>query len=192
MIEKVFGASGERVILEECLYGEELSILAITGGERLVILPSSQDHKAIGEGDRGPNTGGMGAYAPAPLLTDELAREVERQVFRPFLRGLQAEGIDYRGVIYAGLMIGRSKINLLEFNVRFGDPETQAILPLIRSDLLPLLLAAAEGSEDAAAFSADLPLFAGSAATVVLASEGYPGVYATGKAIPGIEGGRPA
>lgn len=192
MIEKVFGASGERVILEECLYGEELSILAITGGERLVILPSSQDHKAIGEGDRGPNTGGMGAYAPAPLLTDELAHEVERQVFRPFLKGLQAEGIDYRGVIYAGLMIGRGQINLLEFNVRFGDPETQAILPLIRSDLLPLLLAAAEGSEDAAAFSADLPLFAGSAATVVLASEGYPGVYATGKAIRGLkEAARP-
>lgn len=186
MIEKVFGAAGERVLIEDCLFGEELSLLAITGGGRLVLLPSAQDHKAIGEGDRGPNTGGMGAYAPASLLNDELAREVERQVFHPFLEGLGAEGIDYRGVIYAGLMISGREIKVLEFNARFGDPETQAILPLIRSDLLPLLMAAAEGDPGMEAFS-PLELTAGSAATVVLASEGYPGLYTTGKVIRGLE-----
>ena len=189
MVERVFGAAGEHLLLEDCLYGDELSLLAITDGERMVVLPSSQDHKAIGEGDRGPNTGGMGAYAPAPLLTGELYREVERQVFRPFLQGLAAEGIDYRGVIYAGLMIEGRKINLLEFNVRFGDPETQAILPLLRSDLLPLLLAAAEGSLEPREHQ--LQRHGGSAACVVLASEGYPGTYETGKVIRGLEEAAP-
>ena len=190
MLEKAFGSSGERVLLEECLYGEELSILAVTDGEQLVLLPSSQDHKAIGEGDRGPNTGGMGAYAPAPLLTGELSDVIERQVFRPFLSGLAAEGIDYRGVIYAGLMIEGRKINLLEFNVRFGDPETQAILPMIRSDLLPLLLAAAEGSLNSQV--GKLQRHDGAAACVVMASGGYPGAYKTGRVIRGLERAAPA
>lgn len=189
MVEKIFGEAGAQVLIEECLQGEELSVLAITDGRELVMLPSAQDHKAIGEGDKGPNTGGMGAYAPAPLLTAELAGEVERAVFRPFLKGLEAGGIEYRGVIYAGLMIdSHRRINLLEFNVRFGDPETQVILPLLRDDLLPLLLAAAEGRLSGAALS-HFPkcLRSGTAACVVLASGGYPGSYETGKVIRGLD-----
>ncbi len=186
MVERVHGAAGAQVLLEDCLFGEELSVLALTDGESLLMLPSAQDHKAVGEGDSGPNTGGMGAYAPAPLLTEELSREVERAVFRPFLAGLAAEGIDYRGVIYAGLMIGRREINLLEFNVRFGDPETQALLPLMRSDLLPLLAATAEG-ELGRLLAEETPRWSeGAAACVVLASGGYPGPYETGKPIRGL------
>jgi len=192
MVEKDFGAAGERVVIEDCLEGEEVSVLAVTDGSELVILPPSQDHKAIGEGDRGPNTGGMGAYAPAPLLTAELARKVEREVFRPFLAGLEREGIDYRGVIYAGLMVSRSEINVLEFNVRFGDPETQAILLLLESDLLPLLLAAAEGRLAAARKELDVRWRDGAAACVVLASAGYPGPYETGKVIQGLQEAAPA
>jgi phosphoribosylamine--glycine ligase len=191
MIKKVFGEAGERVLIEDCLYGEELSVLAVTDGRELVMLPPSQDHKAIGEGDRGPNTGGMGAYAPAPLLTEDLARKVERSVFRPFLAGLEREGIDYRGVIYAGLMVNGSEINLLEFNVRFGDPETQALIPLLESDLLPLLLAAAEGRLAGAIRELDIRWRDGSAACVVLASGGYPGPYETGKLIRGLEQAAP-
>lgn len=187
MIEKVFGEAGERVLVEDCLHGEEVSVLAVTDGRDLVMLPPSQDHKAIGEGDRGPNTGGMGAYAPAPLLTEELARTVERDVFRPFLAGLEKEGIDYRGVIYAGLMVSGSEINVLEFNVRFGDPETQALLPLLESDLLPILLAAAEGDLAGAGRDLDIRWRGGSAACVVMASQGYPGPYETGKVIQGLE-----
>ncbi len=189
MIEKVFGPAGEQVLIEDCLFGEELSVLALTDGEALLILPSAQDHKAVGEGDQGPNTGGMGAYAPAPLLTAELAGEVERAVFRPFLKGLAAEGIAYRGVIYAGLMIGPRELNLLEFNVRFGDPETQALLPLLQSDLLPYLDAAA-GGELGRVLSQNAPVWSGGAAAcVVLASGGYPGPYETGKPIQGLRGG---
>ncbi len=187
MIEKAFGDAGELVLIEDCLHGDELSVLAVTDGRELVMLPSSQDHKAIGEGGRGPNTGGMGAYAPAPLLTDALARKVERAVFRPFLTGLAAEGLDYRGVIYAGLMVSGSKIKLLEFNVRFGDPETQVLLPLLRSDLLPILRATAEGRLAEAAPDLDIRWRDGSAACVVLASGGYPGPYETGKVIRGLE-----
>lgn len=193
LVERAFGAAGERVLLEECLTGEELSVLAITDGEGLVILPSAQDHKAVGEGDRGPNTGGMGAYAPAPLLSGELAEVIERRVFRPFLAGLAAEGIDYRGVIYAGLMVGRGEIDLLEFNVRFGDPETQAILPLMPFDLLPLLLAAARGGLGREAAYPEMPWRSTTAAAcVVLAAGGYPGPYGRGKLIRGLEplGGR--
>ncbi|HOB86540.1 MAG TPA: phosphoribosylamine--glycine ligase, partial [Bacillota bacterium] len=121
MKERAFGSAGERVVIEECLSGEEASVLAITDGSRLLVLPAAQDHKAIGEGDRGPNTGGMGSYSPAPVVDAELASQVEERVFRPLLKGLAQRGIDYRGVIYAGLMIRDREINVLEFNVRFGD-----------------------------------------------------------------------
>ena len=187
MVERAFGRAGERVLIEECLQGEELSILAITDGRGLVMLPSSQDHKALGEGDSGPNTGGMGAYAPAPLLTAELARLVEGAVFRPFLAGVEREGIDYRGVIYAGLMVSKGRIDVLEFNVRFGDPETQVLLPLLRSDLLPLLLAASEGRLQEEAPGLQIQWRGGSAACVVLASGGYPGPYEKGKEIRGLD-----
>ncbi len=187
MVERAYGTAGERVLVEECLQGEELSILAITDGSGLLLLPSSQDHKAVGEGDSGPNTGGMGAYAPAPLLTEELARLLGSAVFRPFLSGVQAEGLDYRGVIYAGLMVSGREINLLEFNVRFGDPETQVLLPLLRSDLLPILLAASEGRLQEEAPGLQMQWREGSAACVVLASGGYPGPYETGKVIRGLD-----
>ncbi len=183
MVDGVFGASGEKVLIEECLRGEEVSVLALTDGKELVMLPSAQDHKAVGEGDQGANTGGMGAYSPAPVYTATLARQVEEKVFRPLLEGLAGLGIDYRGVIYAGLMIANGVCKVLEFNVRFGDPETQAILPRLRSDLLPLLLAAADG--DLKAVKADWSSDA--TVCVVLASGGYPGPYETGYPINGLE-----
>ena len=194
MIEGAFGDAGAQVLLEDCLYGEELSMIAITDGQSLVILPPSQDHKALGEGDSGPNTGGMGAYSPVPLLTEELAHEIKRSVFQPFLRGLEMEGIDYRGVIYAGLMISGRELKVLEFNVRFGDPETQVLLPLLRCDLLPLLLAASEGrlagavQKAEAAAGGELHRCSDAAACVVLASGGYPGPYESGKLISGLGG----
>lgn len=183
MVDGIFGASGEKVLIEERLCGEEVSVLAITDGKELVLLPSAQDHKAVGEGDQGPNTGGMGAYSPAPIYTPGLARQVEEKVFQPLLKGLAGLGIDYRGVIYAGLMVDNGAFKVLEFNVRFGDPETQAILPRLRSDLLPLLLAAADG--DLTGVKADWSSDA--AVCVVLASGGYPGPYETGCPISGLE-----
>ncbi len=183
MIEKAFGDAGKRVIIEQCLSGEEVSVLALCDGKELIMLPSAQDHKAIGEGDSGLNTGGMGAYSPAPVYTENLAKMTEEKVFRPLLKGFSDEGIDFRGVIYAGLMITSDQFNVLEFNVRFGDPETQAIIPRLKSDLLPLLAAAADGSFGGlkAEWSSD------PAVCVVMASGGYPGSYETGLRIEGID-----
>lgn len=183
MIERAFGEAGNRVVIENCLSGEEVSVLAITDGKKMVVLPSSQDHKAIGEGDKGPNTGGMGAYSPAPVYTEELARKTENEVFWPLLNGFAEMGVDFRGVIYAGLMISADQFNVLEFNVRFGDPETQAIIPRMQSDLLPLLAAAAEGDlKDIEPRWKD-----DHAVCVVIASGGYPGKYEKGLAIEGLE-----
>jgi phosphoribosylamine---glycine ligase len=183
MIEKAFGDAGERVIIEQCLSGEEVSVLALCDGKELIMLPSAQDHKAIGEGDSGLNTGGMGAYSPAPVYTENLAKLTEEKVFRPLLKGFSDEGINFRGVIYAGLMVNSDQFNVLEFNVRFGDPETQAIIPRLKSDLLPLLAAAADGSFSGlnAEWSSD------SAVCVVMASGGYPGSYENGLRIEGID-----
>ncbi len=184
MIERAFGDAGKRVVIENCLSGDEVSVLAVTDGSRLIVLPSSQDHKAIGEGDKGPNTGGMGAYSPAPIYTEELARRTEAEVFRPLLDGFKEMGVDFRGVIYAGLMVSDEQFNVLEFNVRFGDPEAQAIIPRMRSDLLPLLAAAAEGDlKDIEPRWKD-----DSAVCVVLASGGYPGKYEKGHIIKGLDG----
>ncbi len=185
MVEGVFGAAGGRVVIEDCLTGEEVSVLAVTDGKELLVLPSAQDHKAIGEGDTGPNTGGMGAYSPAPALTARLSHAAVETVFRPLLAGLNAQGVDYRGVIYAGLMVSGNRISVLEFNVRFGDPETQAILPRLEADLLPPLLAAAEGR--LAGSGLELRASAAAAACVVIASPGYPGPYPTGQAISGLD-----
>jgi phosphoribosylamine---glycine ligase len=183
MIERAFGEAGNRVIIENCLSGEEVSVLAVTDGKQFIVLPSAQDHKAIGEGDKGRNTGGMGAYSPAPIYDKELARRTEEEVFRPLLKGFQEMGIDFRGVLYAGLMVSKDQFNVLEFNVRFGDPETQAILPRLQSDLLPLLLAAAEGDlKGIKPEWKDDP-----AVCVVLSSGGYPGDYATGFPIEGLD-----
>lgn len=183
MIERAFGDAGKRVIIENCLRGEEVSVLAVTDGRNLVILPAAQDHKAIGDGDKGHNTGGMGAYSPAPIYTTELARRTDELVFQPLLKGFNDSGIDFRGVIYAGLMVSENQFNVLEFNVRFGDPETQAIIPRMQSDLLPLLLAAAEGDlKDIRPEWNDH-----SAVCVVLSSGGYPGRYKTGHVIEGLD-----
>ena len=181
--DKVFGEAGSKVVLEECLEGEEVSVLALTDGKEIIVLPSAQDHKAAFEGDEGPNTGGMGAYSPAPILTEELADEVKKKVFLPLLKGLQQKGISYQGIIYAGLMLGKRGLNVLEFNVRFGDPEAQAIIPRLQGDLLELILAATRGE-----LSQVAPRLAPEhALCVVLASGGYPAAYNKGYPISGLE-----
>ncbi len=168
--ERVFGEAGAKVLLEEFLVGEELSLHAVTDGKHLVFLPSAQDHKRVGEGDTGLNTGGMGAYAPAPRATAQLLAEVEEKIFRPTLAGLAAEGIEYRGTLYAGLMLTREGPKVLEYNCRFGDPETEVLLPLLRSSLWDLLAGAADGNLGEVKVETD----PGSAMTVVVAAPGYP------------------
>jgi phosphoribosylamine---glycine ligase len=183
MDDRTFGDSGNEVLIEEFLDGEEASIHAITDGKDYVLLPSSQDHKRVFDGDRGPNTGGMGAYAPAPVVTPELLEEVERTVFRPLLQTLRARGIDYRGVLYGGLMLTSCGPKVLEFNARFGDPETEVLIPLLETPLLDLLLATVEGRLG----QLDLRLRPGSALTVVLAAPGYPEKPVTGQTIHGLD-----
>ncbi|MGH7544512.1 MAG: phosphoribosylamine--glycine ligase [Gemmatimonadota bacterium] len=175
-----FGAAGDLVVIEEFLEGEELSMIALTDGRSLVPLLSSQDHKRALDGDRGPNTGGMGAYAPVSLVDEDLRRRILDEVFRPLLDGLADRGIVYTGCLYAGLMLTADGPKVLEWNARFGDPETQAILPLLESDLLELLAAAepGRGIEDQA--PAWRP---GACMTVVVAAQGYPGPYDAGLAI---------
>ncbi len=183
MEEKVFGEAGNRLIIEEFLQGEEVSVFAITDGTSYITLPSAQDHKAIFDGDRGPNTGGMGAYSPAPLLSQQDQEEVERLILEPVFNGLAAEGITYRGVLFVGLIITGEGINVLEFNVRFGDPEAQVILPGMKSDLLPLLYEGARGNFRAI----DPPEWHNNhCVCVVMASKGYPGTYEKGKEITGL------
>lgn len=182
MEKEMFGSAGSTVILEECLEGEEATIMAFCDGKTLVPMPASQDHKRLLENDEGPNTGGMGAYAPAPVVSPMLMARIETEIFQPFMKGLLAEGFDYRGIIYFGLMITAAGPQVLEFNVRFGDPETQTVLPLLASDLVDVLLAVAEQR------LADVPVRweKKSALCVVLASSGYPGPYAKGKIIHGL------
>ena len=174
-----FGHSGQEIVIEETLYGEEASIHVITSGEDFVCLPASQDHKRAGEGDTGLNTGGMGAYTPTSKVTPELQREIEEQVIRPTLAGLKADGIDFRGTLYAGLMLTEKGCKVLEYNVRFGDPETQVLLPMVADDLVPVLLAAAKGEP----LPEQLNFHQGAAIVVVLAAGGYPGSYAKGETI---------
>lgn len=185
MDEKVFGASGNEVIIEEFLDGEEASIHAVTDGRDYVLLPSSQDHKRVRDGDQGPNTGGMGAYAPA--ATPELLATVERTVFQPLLRTLQKRGIDYRGVLYGGLMLTSRGPRVLEFNCRFGDPETEVLLPLLETPLLDLLFATVE--RRLGGFK--LKVQPGAALTVVLAAPGYPEKPVTGQTIHGLDAAGP-
>ncbi len=183
MVSKVFGAAGARVVVEECLEGEEVSILALVDGETALPLASAQDHKRAFNNDEGPNTGGMGAYSPAPALTDALWPVVREEVFGRTLAELRRRGIPYRGVLYAGLMIdGAGRPKALEFNCRFGDPETQAILPRIQGDFLPALQACASGTlrEDLVQWRPEVCV------SVVMASGGYPGDYAKGKPIEGL------
>ena len=179
MAEKVFGEAGTKVLIEEFLEGEELSVHAVTDGKNLVILPAAQDHKRVGEGDTGLNTGGMGAYAPAPRATPGLLQEVRDRILVPTLQGLLEKGIEYRGVLYAGLMLTRTGPKVLEYNCRFGDPETEVLLPLIETPLWDLLGAAADGDLS----GLPVKIRSGAAMTVVVAAPGYPAKPVTGQPI---------
>ena len=183
MVNNRFGDSGNRVVIEEFMRGEEASILAFVDNETFLPLVAAQDHKAAYNGDTGPNTGGMGAYAPAPVITQTLSREIDKKIFRPMMDAFRQEGIDYRGVLYAGLMITEEGPKVVEFNCRFGDPETQAVLPLIKTDLAELLWATATNSLS----KAKVEYHPGSAVSVVAASEGYPGEYPKGREISGLD-----
>ncbi len=182
MKEKAFGEAGNRVVIEEFLQGEEASFLAFTDGVSVLPLPSSQDHKAVGEGDQGPNTGGMGAYSPAPVMTAALTKRVMDEVMLPAVRGMAADGRSYKGVLYAGLMIDGDRINVLEFNCRFGDPECQPLLMRLRSDLIDVVEACIDGRLDTIQLDVDPR----PTVCVVMASGGYPGSYETGKVIKGL------
>ena len=180
-----FGSAGKFVVIEEYLTGEEVSVLALTDGLTIRPLQPAQDHKRIGEGDTGENTGGMGAYAPAPIATPEVMARIQKEVLEKAIAALRAKGIDYRGVLYAGLMMSpQGDFKVLEFNCRFGDPETQVVLPLLETPLEELILACVEQR------LAQMPPIAwkqGAAVTVVAASGGYPGAYEKGKVVTGIE-----
>ena len=177
-----FGPAGKTLVLEERLQGPELSVFALTDGKDLLLLPPAQDHKRIGEGDRGANTGGMGAYAPAPLLDEPGLDAIRQDVLMPTLAALRARGIDYRGVIYAGLMLTPQGPRVIEFNVRFGDPECEVLMPLLEGDLAGLLLACARGE---LATAAPLRIRAAVGACVVAAAAGYPGSVRRGDVISG-------
>lgn len=183
MEQKVFGQAGEQVVLEEFLVGEEISILAICDGEKFHMLASAQDHKAVFDGDKGPNTGGMGAYSPVALADEKFLKEVKEKVFTPVLKGLLAEGIHFRGVLYAGLMVTKDGPKVLEFNARFGDPETQAILPRLENDLVEVFEASLNGTLD----KTKLTWKKDAAVCVVLAAPGYPDHYPKGLPISGLE-----
>ncbi len=183
MVEKKFAEAGEKVIIEDFLSGQELSVLAFIDGENILPLVSSQDHKRALDRDRGPNTGGMGAYAPASLLDQKSFNQIIETIFRPLVNGLRKENKFYKGILYAGLMISNNKPSVLEFNVRFGDPETQVVLPKLKGDLAELMLKTAEGKLGQAKIEWDQR----ACVCVVLASGGYPGKYQKGKEIEGIE-----
>ncbi len=181
---RIFGEAGQRIVIEEFMEGEEASVFAITDGVDYAVLAPAQDHKRILDGDRGKNTGGMGAYAPTALVTPEIIEQVKREVIEPVLKGMREESRLYRGVLYCGLMIADGRARVVEFNVRFGDPEAEVVLPLIDGDLAEIFLACAEGH-----LSSVLPIkaFPATAVTVVIASQGYPESYQTGELISGLE-----
>ena len=184
MDQSVFGEAGAQVVIEQFLEGEEASLFAITDGDDFVTLVTAQDHKPIGEGDTGPNTGGMGAYAPAPVMTPQLVGMAEDNVIRPVLAEMRRLGTPFRGLLYCGLIITDAGAMVIEFNCRFGDPEAQVVLPLLACDLVDLMEAAADG--DISRLNG-VPVGNGAAVCVVLASQGYPGTYDTGKVIEGLE-----
>ncbi|MBX7151613.1 phosphoribosylamine--glycine ligase [bacterium] len=183
MSDKKFGSAGNKIIIEEKMAGEEASVFAITDGEGYVLLPAAQDHKRIFDGDRGGNTGGMGAYAPAPVVTPEIMEQVERTIIRPVIQGMASEGRLYKGVLYCGLMLTNEGPKVVEFNCRFGDPECQVLMPLIDSDVVELFLAVATNQLN----DHSLRLNSMAATCVVLASGGYPDLFEKGKTISGLE-----
>lgn len=196
LVANKFGAAGAEVLLEEFLHGEECSILAMVDGENAVLLPSSQDHKRIFDGDKGPNTGGMGAYSPAPVVTSDKLPMIKEKIIMPVVRELKKRGITYRGILYAGLMVNDenanphgpiaksgSIVNVVEFNARFGDPETEAVLPRLGGSFATALLHAATGCLK----DEDIVVKPEAAATVIISSAGYPGSYEKGKEMSGFE-----
>jgi phosphoribosylamine--glycine ligase len=183
MKERAFGAAGDCVVIEECLQGEEASFIAFTDGRHVLPLASSQDHKAIFDGDKGPNTGGMGAYSPAPVVTPEIHDAIMERVMIPMVKAMEQEGRPYKGFLYAGLMIKDGEPKVLEFNVRMGDPEAQPLLFRLKSDVVPLFMAALDNSLDKMTLEWDLE----DSVCVVMASGGYPGGYEKGKIISGLD-----
>jgi phosphoribosylamine---glycine ligase len=181
--EKIFGKSGSKIIIEEFLVGEEASIFAITDGEEFICLPAAQDHKRIGDGDTGKNTGGMGAYAPAPIITKELFSRIEKEIIEPTLKQMRETDNKFIGCLYAGLMITESGPKVIEFNCRFGDPETQVVLPILDGDFLQLIYSAADGNLD----KNSVKYSGGSSVCVVAASAGYPDDYKRGFEISGLD-----
>ena len=183
MKEKVFGSAGDKVVIEECLKGQEVSYLVFTDGKSIVPMVTSKDHKRLLDNDEGPNTGGMGTFSPNPAVTPELEQEILETVIKPTIKGLKSEGIIYKGILYAGLMIVNGKPYVLEFNCRFGDPETQVILPRIETDIIDIFMAISEQrlSKVNVKWSDKASL------GVILASEGYPGKYRKGLSIKGLE-----
>jgi phosphoribosylamine--glycine ligase len=183
LVDRAFGDAGDRLVVEECLQGPELSLIAFSDGETVSPMVPSQDHKRIGEGDTGPNTGGMGCYSPVPVVTPEVFQQAVEQVLKPTVAAMAAEGRLYKGVLYAGLMLTDTGPRVLEFNARFGDPETQVILPRLESDLLEIMLAVVDGKLDSVS-----PKWSERVAVcVVVASGGYPGSYEKGKPIGGLD-----
>ena len=183
MTGRAFGSAGDEVVVEELLEGEEASFFALVDGRRAVPLVAAQDHKAAFDGDRGPNTGGMGAYTPAPVVTNDMAKTIMERIITPTIEGMAAEGRPYKGVLYAGVMIGEDGPRVLEFNVRFGDPECQPMVMRLKSDFLEALVACAEGRLDPAM----LEWHDDAALVVVMAAKGYPGGYEKGTEIRGLE-----
>jgi phosphoribosylamine--glycine ligase len=183
LVRRLFGQAGDQLVIEEFLQGEEASFMALTDGEHILPLASSQDHKRVFDGDRGPNTGGMGAYSPAPVVSLEIHDRILDEILKPLLRGLKNKGVRYRGVIYVGLMITEAGPQVLEFNARFGDPECQPIVMRLKSDLVALLEATIEGRLD----QVGVEWHRDAAVCVVLCAAGYPGSYEKGKEIRGLE-----
>jgi len=183
MVDKIFGEAGNRVVVEECLVGEEASYIAFTDGKVILPMASSQDHKPIFDRDEGPNTGGMGAYSPAPVVTDQVHEKILERILRPIIQGMGEEGRPYKGVLYAGLMIHDGHPEALEFNARFGDPETQPVLMRMKGDILPILEACIKGNLSQYQIEWD----SRASVCVVMTSKGYPGDYEKGKTIHGLK-----
>ncbi len=183
MKDKAFGDAGNKLIIEDCLKGEEASFIAFTDGKTILPLPTSQDHKAVFDGDKGPNTGGMGAYSPAPVVTEKIADYVMKKVMQPTIEGMAAEGRPYKGMLYAGLMIDGDKVNVLEFNCRFGDPEAQPLLMRLKSDVVDIFEAVIDERLD----QIEMKIDPRPTVCVVMAAGGYPGKYENGKTIRGLK-----
>lgn len=183
MVDRIFGKAGEEVLVEEFMTGQEASVFAVTDGKDYVLLPASQDHKRVGEGDTGKNTGGMGAYAPTPVVDEATMARVEKEIIKPTIDGMRKDGTPFVGCLYAGLMLTDQGPKVVEFNCRFGDPETQAVLPLVEGDFLGLLKSAADGKLD----KGNVRYSGGASVCVVAAAGGYPDKYEKGKTITGLD-----